>query len=59
MSYMRFYTRWPAVVDGMLLQMEDAITLDPLADRIFDFGKSKFEIANHTLSDESLLNAGV
>jgi hypothetical protein len=39
--------------------IEDATTLKPVSDVLFDFGKSKFQLANETLSDERLLNAGV
>ena len=35
------------------------MTLKPISDPIMDFGKSKFEIANQTLSDEGLKGAGV
>ena len=33
--------------------------MKPISDPIFDYGKSKFQKANETLSDEGLRNAGV
>ena len=39
--------------------MDDAITLKPVSDPIFEYGQSQFEIANATLSDEGMRNAGV
>ncbi len=39
--------------------LDDAITLKPVTDQVFNFGKSKFEVANSTLSDQSLKDAGV
>ena len=56
---MRFYARWPAFIDDIFARIDDAVTMDPVVDAMFDFGKSKFELANTTLSDEGLRNAGV
>ena len=39
---LRPFTAWPALVDQVLQQTLDAITLDPFVDPIIDFGKSKF-----------------
>ena len=39
--------------------MENAVTLKPVTDKVFDIGKSKFDLANQTLSDEGLLAAGI
>ena len=39
--------------------MENAVTMKPVSDKVFDIGKTKFELANQTLSDESLLEAGI
>ena len=33
--------------------------MKPVSDVVMDYGKSKFELANQTLSDEGLKNAGV
>ena len=59
LAFMRFYTRWPALMAQILLWMENAVTMKPVSDKVFDFGKDKFERANQTLSDESLLEAGI
>ena len=59
LAYMRFYARWPAFMGTIFLWMDNAVTLKPVSDSIFDYGKSKFEIANQTLSDEGLRSAGV
>ena len=39
---MRFYARWPAYIDDIFVRIDDAVTMDPVVDAIFDFGKSKF-----------------
>ena len=39
--------------------MDDAITLKPVSDPIFEYGQSRFEKANATLSDEGMKNMGV
>ena len=59
LAYMRFFTAWPAFMLTLFVYMDDAITLKPITDEIFNFGKSKFDIVNATLSDEGLRNAGV
>ena len=46
-------------MERLFLWMDNAITLKPISDKVFDYGKSKFEIANQTISDEGLRNAGV
>ena len=56
---MRYYARWPAFIDDLFEKINDAITLDSVVDTVFDIGKSKFELANATLSDEGLKDAGV
>ena len=56
---MRFYTDWPAMFMLVYKHMDNAITLKPISDPIFEYGKSKFEIANKTLSDEGLKELGV
>ena len=56
---MRFYAKWPAFIDIQLLQLEYAITMKPVSDLAMDYGKTKFELANQTLSDEGLKNSGV
>ena len=59
LAFMRFYTRWPALMTSILLWMENGVTLKPVTDKVFDIGKSKFELANQTLSDEGLLEVGI
>ena len=39
--------------------MDNAITLKPISDLIFDFGKTQFEKADAALTDEVMKNAGV
>ena len=39
--------------------MDDAITLRPVSELIFEFGMSKFQIANETLQDDGLRNLGI
>ena len=45
LTYMKFFTRFPAFMEIIFTMMEDAITLKLLTDPVFDFGKSKFQIA--------------
>ena len=59
LAYFRLYANWPAMIDFQLNQLELAITLKPVSDLVMDFGKSKFQLANETLSDENLKKAGV
>ena len=40
LAYMRFYARWPAFMELLLLWMDNSITLKPLSDSVFDYGKS-------------------
>ena len=39
---MRLYTRFPALIDEILQTMEDAVTLKPITDMMFDYGKTQF-----------------
>ena len=57
--YMRFFSSWPAFVMEIFVYMDNAITLKPITDLIFDYGQTKFEKANATLTDEGLKNLGV
>ena len=38
LSYIRFFTGWPALMMEIFTYMDDAITLKPLTDPIFEFG---------------------
>lgn len=58
-SYVRFFSGWPAVMMETFRFLDDAITLKPVTDPIFEYGQSKFAKANSTLTDESMRNAGV
>lgn len=39
--------------------MDNAITLKPISDLAFEYGKSQFEKANSTLTDEGMMDMGV
>ena len=39
--------------------MDDAITLKPISDPIFDYGQTQFQKANATLTDENMRNMGI
>jgi len=51
---LRSFTAWPAIVDSVIGQVLDAITLDPIVEPIIDYGKSKFELADDITDDEYL-----
>ena len=40
--FMRYFTPWPASVDAILVELENAITLRPFVDPIFEYGKTQF-----------------
>ena len=42
LAYMRFFSHWPAFMMEIFRYMDDAITLKPITDTIFDYGKTKF-----------------
>ena len=42
--FLRHFTNWPAIVNQVLHQMFEAITLKPFIDPILQFGKSTFEV---------------
>ena len=39
--------------------MDNAVTLKPITDLAFDYGKTQFEKANATLTDDGMLDMGV
>ena len=43
-AYMRFYTRWPAFLETVFVQLDYAITLRPISTLVMDYGKSKFQV---------------
>ena len=59
LAYMRFYTAWPAFMMLILEYADNAITLKPISDYVYDYGKTQYQKANETLSDESLRSVGV
>ena len=59
LAYVRFFSGWPAMMMEVFKYMDDAITLKPVSDPIFEYGQSQFEKANATLTDEGMKNMGV
>ena len=59
LAYVRFFSGWPAMMMEVFKYMDDAITLKPVSDHIFEYGQSQFEKANATLTDEGMKNMGV
>ena len=59
LAYLRFFTSWPALMMEVLTHLDNAITLKPVTDPIFEYGLTQFEKANATLSDEFMKNTGV
>ena len=59
LAYMRFYARLPAFMHELLVNLESSVTLKPITDKIFDFGKTRSELVNQTLSDENLKELGI
>ena len=56
---MRFFTNWPALLMEIFKTMDNAITLKPVTDPIFEYGQSTFQKAKETLTDETMRNLGV
>ena len=42
LTYIRFYTGWPIMMMLVLENMDNAITLKPLSDLAYEYGKSQF-----------------
>ena len=59
LAYVRFFSGWPALMLEVFKYMDDAITLKPVSDPVFEYGQTKFEKANATLTDEGMKNMGV
>ena len=59
LAYIQFFTNWPALTSSALKHMENAVTHKLLTDPIFEYGKSEYEVARESLSDERLLELGV
>ena len=56
---MRLFSGWPALMLEVFKYMDDAITLKPVSDPIFEYGQTQFEKANATLTDEGMKDMGV
>ena len=56
---MRLFAKWPAFMSEILLWVENAVTLKPITDKIFDYGSSKFELANQKLEEGYLEEFGI
>ena len=41
-AYTRFFSAWPAFTSEIFTQMDNAITLKPVSDPIFEFGQTQF-----------------
>jgi len=59
LAYVRFYSGWPAFMTKVFEYMDNAITMKPVTDFVFEYGQSKFDMANATLTDQGMLNMGV
>ena len=59
LAYMRFYTSWPAIMMEIFKYMDDAITLKPVTDPIFEYGQSAFEKANTKMTQETMKDLGI
>ena len=59
LAYIRFFVAWPAFMMLVLEFLDNALTMKPITDPFFELGKSKFDLANSTLSDQGLKDAGV
>ena len=57
--YVRFFSGWPAFMLDIFSFLDDAITLKPITDPIFEYGQDQFEKANQTLTDQGMKNMGV
>ena len=59
LAYMQFYTNWPARTSQMLLWLDNTVTMKPVTDKVFDYGKTKFNVTKQMFSDENLLDYGI
>ena len=59
LAYIRFFTGWPAFMMEIFMHMDNAVTLKPISDPMFEYGMSGFEKANMTLTDEGMRAMGV
>ena len=54
LAYLKFFTDWPVIVDQILSQIFDAITLKPLIMPMLEYGRDRFEIFSETVTNEML-----
>ena len=59
LAYIRLFTNWPALMDSVFIYLDNAITLKPISDIVFDYGKTEFERVDATLNDEKMKAMGV
>ena len=59
LGYIQFFSGWPIFVVLVLENMDNAINLKSVSDAIYEYKKSKYEIARTTLKNEELKNAGI
>ena len=59
LAYVRFFTGWPAFMLKIFEYMDNAITLKPVSDFLFEYGQTQFDKANATLTDEDMMGMGV
>ena len=59
LAYIRFFSGWPALMLELFKYLDDAVTLKPVSDPIFEYGQSKFDKANATLTDYRMKNMGI
>jgi len=59
LAYVRFFTGWPAFLLEIFKYMDNAITMKPISDLAFEYGKTQFEKANSTLTDDGMKDMGV
>ena len=57
--YLRYFAMWSATMVFVFQQMDNAITLKPVVDPIYELGQSKFEKIDSTVDDEGMKNSGV
>ena len=59
LTFLIYFTSWPAIVSEVLNSLFEAITLKPIIDPIFEKGKSTFEIKQSENQNEFLQQQGV
>ena len=59
LSYMRFFSAWPAALVEVFLHLDNAITLKPISDPLFEYGQTQFDKTKDSLKNEEMQNAGI